>query len=103
MIKFEIIKKVEVPQEIKDMMKREKELIINKKQIFFKSFPYPMIRVNGVLMREHIFVWKKNNGSISKGMVIHHKNGNKIDNRIENLRLVTLSKHMELHKTMNKL
>lgn len=38
------------------------------------------------------YVWIKNKGVIPSGYVIHHKNGIKIDNDINNLQLVELSK-----------
>jgi len=34
---------------------------------------------------EHIMVWEKANGELPKGWVIHHLNGIKDDNRLENL------------------
>ena len=38
---------------------------------------------------EHRVVWSNHHGKIPKGMQIHHLNGNKQDNRIENLSLLT--------------
>ena len=33
---------------------------------------------------------------------IHHKNGNSLDNRADNLQWVTLKEHRELHKELKK-
>ena len=38
---------------------------------------------------EHRAVWEEANGDIPKDMQIHHINGKRDDNRLENLRLVT--------------
>lgn len=38
---------------------------------------------------EHRWVWTQANGNIPEGMHIHHINGKRYDNRIENLALVT--------------
>src|SRR3990167_3298471 len=46
---------------------------------------------------EHRRGWKQHYGSIPKGMFIHHKNGDKKDNRIENLELVDATTHKRLH------
>ena len=37
----------------------------------------------------HRLVWRHHNGAIPEGMTVNHKNGNKTDNRIDNLELAT--------------
>lgn len=47
---------------------------------------------------EHRWIWEKHNGcKVPVGFHIHHKNGDKIDNRIENLELISASEHRKLH------
>jgi len=43
--------------------------------------------VNGRTYSEHRLVWEAANGPIPEGHHIHHRNGDKLDNRRENLRL----------------
>lgn len=38
---------------------------------------------------------------LSPDYVVHHKNGNKTDNRVENLEVMTLSEHQRLHNLKN--
>ncbi len=40
---------------------------------------------------------KKLGGKIWKGYVVHHKNGNKQDNRMSNLQVMSRSQHSKLH------
>lgn len=53
---------------------------------------------NGEKVLEHRKVWESTNGKIAKGMVIHHINGNRLDNRIENMMLLTRAEHMNVHR-----
>lgn len=41
----------------------------------------------------HRVIWEENFGEIPEGYEVHHKNGNKADNRIENLEIITHKKH----------
>lgn len=58
---------------------------------------YRVITINNRREYEHRLVWKQHYGEIPKGYHIHHINGNKLDNRIENLELINLSEHEKLH------
>ena len=51
---------------------------------------------------EHRVVWTQHHGAIPKGMQIHHRNSNKLDNRIENLELVTRSQNAQKSDRMRK-
>lgn len=46
---------------------------------------------------KHQLVWEEINGPTPPGMHIHHINGDRLDNRIENLSLVSNSEHQRLH------
>ena len=47
--------------------------------------------------RIHRYVWEKEVGSIPNGFHVHHLNGDKSDNSIENLALINGSGHLRLH------
>jgi len=59
---------------------------------------------NGKGRKEHLLIMEQHIGrKIKPGEVVHHKNGNKLDNRIENLELMSWSDHSKLHREMELL
>lgn len=58
---------------------------------------YMRIRIDGKLVLEHRYIWEQNNCKIPKGYQVHHINGDKLDNRIENLQMLKNSEHQILH------
>lgn len=64
---------------------------------------YKLITVNGKLVREHRYVMEQHLGRKLFGApleIVHHKNGDKLDNRIENLELMTQSEHTAVHREL---
>ena len=43
-------------------------------------------------------VWEESNGPLPRGMVIHHENGDKLDDRLENLAACTKAEHLAHHR-----
>lgn len=50
---------------------------------------YIRVRRNNKEYRAHRIIWELFNGPIPEGMLIDHKDGDKFNNRIDNLRLAT--------------
>lgn len=61
--------------------------------------PHHPFAVNGYV-RTHRLVWEEANNAILLPWIdIDHKNKNRLDNRIENLRPMTRSQHTSMHNT----
>lgn len=58
-------------------------------------------RVGGSYVYEHILVMEKHLGRfLEKNEVVHHINGVKVDNRVDNLQVVSPQEHRKIHTTV---
>lgn len=45
-----------------------------------------------------VYVWQAANGPLPRGAVVHHMNGNTLDDRLENLAMLTRGEHLSAHR-----
>ena len=50
-----------------------------------------------ICKRIHVYVWEYYNGKVPKGYEVHHIDGDKNNNNIENLMILTKSDHLKIH------
>lgn len=62
-----------------------------------KDGDYILVRVGTTYVREHRHVWEQANGPIPEKWQVHHLNGIKTDNRIENLVAMSNADHHRDH------
>lgn len=73
----------------------ERKFYLDKKTGYWISTDYPRIRA-------HVWVWINNRGVIPKGFHIHHLDGNKSNNFIENLSCVCVKDHIAIHSSAER-
>lgn len=64
-----------------------------------QEIAWPMVRKGNAYITEHRLVMARSLGRpLEKHESVHHINGNKMDNRIENLELMGASEHSRMHR-----
>lgn len=65
----------------------------------FLELGYWVVRKDGRKIKEHRWVMEQHIGrNLTDEEIVHHRNHDKLDNRVENLQLTTRQEHMTLHK-----
>lgn len=60
---------------------------------------YKYVCINGEQLAEHRYLMEQHFGrKLEEDEIVHHINGNRTDNRIENLEVVTRAEHIEIHR-----
>lgn len=63
---------------------------------------YRRVTINGRRVMEHRLIWESVHGPIPPDHDIHHKNGNRSDNSIENLECIQSPEHSHQHMAKNR-
>lgn len=72
-------------------------MIVSWGYVYLRRPEHPMASKTGYVKRANL-VWEEHTGIYPpKGMILHHKDGDKQNDCIENLELMAVSKHMSLH------
>ena len=63
------------------------------------SSGYVYVNVNNQQRAFHRVIWEHHHGPVPRGFQLHHINGIRHDNRIENLELLSIREHAARHIT----
>jgi hypothetical protein len=76
---------------------------------FFNEFKFYLDKQTGYWIttncpkkRMHVVVWEFYNGKIPNGFHIHHRDGNKSNNEIFNLELISAREHISAHMSKER-
>lgn len=58
---------------------------------------FNIIKIDGKFLSYARYVWKNHFGEIPKGMVIRHKDGDSLNDEIDNLGMIAMSEHMNIN------
>ena len=88
------------------IVQKAHETVIKKSQERFKNNPNIQLSKRGYMViyipqqgwkNYHHYIWEKAGAIIPKGYNLHHIDGDKLNNKLENLKLLTISEHHKLH------
>jgi hypothetical protein len=81
-----------------------KDLVSNKIKTYIKNgYILEFDARHARYIPQHRLIWERcYNAELLPWVEIHHKNGDRIDNRIENLEPLSTSRHIGLHKIGNR-
>lgn len=81
------------------MMKGKTEYGFKNENVDKTSNQYTRIQIEKVRIKEHRYLMEQHIGrKLLESELVHHINGNKKDNRIENLQIMSVEEHSRIHK-----
>ncbi len=82
---------------------RPKRVVSTNGYIYVQALNHPRANNSGKYVFEHILTMEKHLGRfLSYDEIVHHKNGERQDNRLENLEITTRSEHNRHHNKNGK-